>query len=70
MVNAEKVQGAVTFGIRPDGYWDRTSDLRPRTSDFRLPASGFRLPVLDDRWFASVVSLHTNLDCERLRSDV
>jgi len=58
MVNAEKVQGAVTFGIRPDGYWDQTSDLG-------LPASG-----VGDRWFASVVSLHTDLDCERLRSDV
>jgi len=40
MVNAEKVQGAVTFGIRRDGYWDQTSD-------FRLPASGFRLPASD-----------------------
>jgi hypothetical protein len=40
MVNAEKVQGAVTFGIRPDGYWDQTLDLG-------LPASGFRLPASD-----------------------
>jgi hypothetical protein len=79
MVNAEKVQGAVTFGIRPEGYCgkSRTSDLGPWTSGFRLPASGFRLPAsgfrlpgLDDRWVASVVSLHTNLDCERVRSDV
>ena len=44
MVNAEKVQGAVTFGIRPEGYCgkSRTSDLGPWSSGFRLPASGFR----------------------------
>jgi hypothetical protein len=33
MVNAEKVQGAVTFGIRPDGYWDQTLDLGLPASD-------------------------------------
>jgi hypothetical protein len=35
-VNAEKAPGAITFGIRPDGYWKtrpRTLDLGPLTPE-------------------------------------
>jgi len=65
-VNAEKTQGAVTFGIRPVGYCKPTLDFGIRTLDFgfRLSAFGFRLSTFDfrklDDWsYASVVGLKT-----------
>lgn len=39
-VNAEKAPEAVTFGIRPDGYWRARLDLGLRTLERRRPEIG------------------------------